>query len=147
MEERVMELLRGRIKMGDGISHGRPHSTRKARKPRKKKSGGTKMIPSKKVDPSPKIKKIAEKQSDEIEAEIHAEGIEIPDRLKKRLLDMLGLHSKEDCKCKGGKYPMEGRERVKRWDDFVKKYAKDHNMTYRQAMKEAGPSYRKIKKQ
>lgn len=32
---------------------------------------------------------------------------------------------------------------IKRWIDYVKKYAKKHHLTYKQALKKAGPSYRK----
>lgn len=42
----------------------------------------------------------------------------------------------------GKKYPYEGRMRDHRWTDFVKKFAKLNNMTYKEAMSAAAPYYK-----
>lgn len=50
-------------------------------------------------------------------------------------------------KKKPEKYPLLGRKHVQNWVNFAKRYAKANGITYKEALKEAGPAWKKHKAQ
>jgi hypothetical protein len=177
LRQNVMDLLKGRIKMGAGIETESPRRKKRKAAPKKKpakKRPHRKDVNIHKLNPA-RSKSVRKNQ---MTKEMKKLGeIEVSKQLKQRLMKLLGGMCCEDCdacdmgggvqiaggmkKCPKGSRKMcvpksdmkkvRGRERESKgtetWNSFVKKFAKKNKVDYKTALKKAGPSWKRYKRE
>lgn len=152
LHDRIMDLLKGRIKMGAG-SKKKVVKRKAGVKAGKKNVGRPKKAANKKAGVTAGVKKKAGVTAGRKKATKRRGGMS----KEMQLRELMGVGECEAvCShCQGSgveagakrkKYPLKGRVHVSDWVKFVKKYAKEHNMSYKEALQRAGPSYRRMHK-
>jgi len=166
LHDRIMDLLRGRIKMGAGVSAGRKRRVGRPRVAKRRRAGveTLSMAGDYGMDMLDGAGRRRRKRVVRKRAGVPAGG--------KRRVGRPRVHRRragDDCGGDGdcGGEGMRRRRVVRRrragsgldggarkrrragaaaspWVAYVKKYAKAHNMDYGEAMSKAGPSYRRM---
>lgn len=155
LHDRIMDLLRGRIKMGAGVSAGRKRRVGRPRVHHRRAGVGTlSMAGDSKMDmldgmgmrrrrkrAAPRKRVVRRRAGDDCGGDDCGGARRRVRRRRAGDYDMDIIDGRGEGMKKRKRV---GHKRSSPWIAYVKKYAKAHNMDYGQALSKAGPSYRKM---